>query len=188
MNSWIKRHADKLTEFKLKLSAMKRVLWIVLLSSVITGAFGQKSIDELFKKYANTEGFVTVSVNGSLVKLADLFEHERDHDRLPGDISEIRILAQEKEDMKIDNFYDFVIKDLNLSDYEEFMSVKKKNQDLRMLVKTDGKRFKEFLLISGGEDNVLIQIKGNLSLDDAEKLSSDLKKDHDSRSLIGDLN
>jgi len=166
---------------------MKKVLWMVLLTSVITGAYGQKSIDALFKKYANADGFVTVSVNGSLLKMADIFDHCKDHDKFAGDINEIRILAQEDESMKIDNFYDFVIKDLNLSDYDEFMSVKNKNQDLRMLVKTEGKMFKEFLLIAGGEDNVLIQIKGNLSLDDAEKLSSDLKKDHDCRSIVGNL-
>lgn len=160
---------------------------MVLLASVITGAYGQKSIDALFKKYADTDGFVTVSVNGNLLKLAEALDHDKDHDRLPGEINEIRILAQENDSMKIDNFYNFVIKDLNLSDYEEFMSVKKKDEDLRMLVKTEGKRFKEFLLIAGGEDNVLIQIKGNLSLDDAEKLSSDLKKDHEGRSLIGGL-
>jgi hypothetical protein len=64
------------------------------------------------------------------------------------------------------------------------MRVKEKDQDLRMLVKTEGNRFREFLLIAGGEDNVLIQIKGNLTLDDAEKLSSDLKRDHNRGSLI----
>jgi hypothetical protein len=55
-----------------------------------------------------------------------------------------------------------------------------------MLVKTQGNNFREFLLIAGGEDNVIIQIKGNLSLSDAEKLSSDLKSHHGRSSLAGD--
>jgi len=38
--------------------------------------------------------------------------------------------------------------------------------------------FKEFLLIGGGEDNVLIQIKGNMSMDEAKKFSGDVKKNH----------
>ncbi len=163
---------------------MKKLLWITLLLTIVSGAYGQKSIDELFRKYAESDGFVTVTVNGNLLKLAHVFENDKDHDGLPGEINQIRILAQEDENMKIDNFYDFVIKDINVSDYEEFMRVKEKNQDLRMLVKTDGKKFNEFLLIAGGEDNVLIQIKGNLTLDDAEKLSSDWKSDHGRRSLI----
>jgi hypothetical protein len=79
---------------------------------------------------------------------------------------------------KIDNFYDQVIKDLNLNDYEEFMSVKKSDQDLRMLVRTDGNIFREFLLIAGGEDNALIQIKGNMTLREAKRFSEDAKKNH----------
>jgi hypothetical protein len=38
--------------------------------------------------------------------------------------------------------------------------------------------FKEFLLIGGGEDNVLIQIRGNMSMDEAKKFSGDVKKNH----------
>ena len=54
----------------------------------------------------------------------------------------------------------WLLKILILSKYEEFMRVKESDQDLRMLVRTEGKRFKEFLLIAGGEDNAVIQIKG----------------------------
>src|SRR5512135_471310 len=108
---------------------MRKVLWITLLSMAFSGVYGQKSIDALFSKYADADGFVTVTLNGSLLKLAHVLENDKDHHDLPGDINEIRILAQEDESMKIENFYDLVIKDINLNDYEEFMRVKEKDQD-----------------------------------------------------------
>jgi hypothetical protein len=54
-----------------------------------------------------------------------------------------------------------------------------------MLVRTDGNIIKEFLLVAGGEDNVIIQVKGKLTVRDAEEFSSQVKKDH---RLKADLN
>ena len=42
--------------------------------------------------------------------------------------------------MKVENFYEMVIKDIDLNTYEEFMRVKESDQDLRMLVRTDGNK------------------------------------------------
>lgn len=142
-------------------------------------AYGQKSIDALFDKYAGKDGFTTVTFNGNLLKLAKCFDSNIDHDNsLPCNISEVRILTQEDRNLNAGNFYDLVIKDIDLNLYEEFMRVKESKQDLRMLVRADGNRFKEFLMIAGGEDNAIIQIKGDLSLKDARKLSEDVKKNN----------
>ncbi len=157
---------------------MKRLLWILTLSTSLSVVNGQKSIDALFNRYAGRDGFVTITISGNLLKLAALLDDDKKDNSLPGNITEIRILAQEDEEMKVDNFYDEIIKDINILDYEEFMRVKESHQDLRMLVRTDGNRFKEFLLIAGGDDNVVIQIKGNITLQEARKLCSEAKKEH----------
>jgi len=162
----------------LNLSAMKRTIWILLLSALFSGVFGQKSVDALFSKYAGSEGFTTVTISGDLLKLAKLLDDDKDYDSLPAEITEIRILAQDDHDMKIDNFYDRVMDDINLADYDDFMKVRNSGQELRMLVRTEGNRFREFLLVGGGKDNVLIQIKGNMTLREAKRLSSDFKNNH----------
>ena len=159
---------------------MKKLLLFAVLTITFTFAYGQKSIDALFDKYAGKDGFTTVTINGNLLKLARCFDKDADHDdnSFPANITEIRILTQEDKTLKVENFYDMVIKDIDLNVYEEFMRVKDSDQDLRMLVRTEGKKFKEFLLIAGGEDNAMIQIKGNLTFDDAKKLSEDARKNH----------
>jgi hypothetical protein len=157
---------------------MKKVLLSIVLGVTATLLFGQKSIDELFDKYAGRNGFTTVTINGNLLKLAHFLGDKDDENTLPADITEIRVLAQEDNTMKVENFYDLVISDIDLKNYDEFMRVKKSDQDMRMLVRTEGKRFREFLLIAGGENNAVIQIKGNMSFDEARKFSEDAKKDH----------
>ena len=158
---------------------MKKVILLVAIAMTVTIGYGQKSIDALFQKYADKDGFTTVTINGNLLKLASLFGGNESDDSLPGDVSLIRILTQEDKNVNSDNVYDMVIGGIDLSQYEEFMSVKESGQDLKMYVRADGDLFKEFLLIGGGDDNVLIQIKGSMSLEDAKKFSGDAKKNQD---------
>ena len=155
---------------------MKKLLLLLFLTGTLTAAYGQKSIDALFEKYAGRDGFTTVTVNGNLLKLIGSFDD--DDDSLPANITEIRILAQEDDKIDVENFYDQVIKGLNLGQYEEFMRVKESDQDLRMLVRAEGRKFKEFLLIAGGEDNAVIQIKGEMTFAEAKKFSNDAKKNN----------
>ena len=157
---------------------MKKLSLLIVLMITATMAFGQKSIDDLFDRYAGKDGFTTVTVNGGLLKLARLLGDKDDEDSFPLHITEIRVLAQEDKTMNVGNFYNQVIDDIDLRNYDEFMRVKNSNQNLRMLVRSEGNRFKEFLLIAGGEDNALIQIKGNMTYEEAKKFSDDARKDH----------
>lgn len=157
---------------------MKRLLIFIVLTITATLVFGQKSIDDLFERYAGKDGFTTVTINGNLLKLAHCFGDNDDENSLPVNISEIRILAQDNDSMKVENFYKMVIGDIDLKNYDEFMRVKESDQDLRMLVRSEGNKFKEFLLIAGGKDNVMIQIKGNMTYEEAKKFSRDAEKKH----------
>jgi hypothetical protein len=78
--------------------------------------------------------------------------------------------------MKVENFYEQVIEDIDLDKYEEFMRTKEVDQDLRMLVWSEGNKFKEFLLVAGGRDNAIIQVKGNMTFAEAKKISSEARK------------
>ncbi len=158
--------------FLFKLNIMKKIFLVLVVLAAVLNVYSQKSIDALFEKYAGKDGFTTVTINGSLLKFAGC-QHENDKGSLPPSVTEIRILAQEGENPSVGNFYDLVIKDIDLKLYEEVMRVKESDQDMRMLVRTEGDRFKEFLLIAGGDDNALIQIIGNMSFEDVEKIKAD---------------
>jgi hypothetical protein len=157
---------------------MKNLIWTIAFVIISTTLNAQRSIDALFDKYAGKDGFVTVTINGNLLKLAALSDEDKKDSSLPKSLTQIRILAQENDSIKVDNFYDLVIKDLDLKQYEEFMQVKSSGQAVKMLVRTEGDMFKEFLLIVGGKDNALIQIKGNMTFKEAKEFADGAKKDH----------
>ena len=157
---------------------MKKLLSIALLLTLFTATYAQKSIDALFSRYSGKDGFVTLTLSGNLLKLACQLDNDNEENALPAEITEIRILAQEDEGLDVENFFDLVSRETSLKEYEEFMSVKESRQDIRMLVRSEGNRFKEFLLIGGGDGNFVIQIKGDMTYKEARKLSSDIKKDH----------
>jgi NADH:ubiquinone oxidoreductase subunit D len=157
---------------------MKKLFLIISVSLITTIISAQKSVDALFEKYAGKDGFVTVTINGNLLKLAAVFDDDMENKSIPENITQIRILAQEADNIKVDNFYDLAIKDIDLNLYEEFMQIKESDQDVRMLVRTEGDRFTEFLMIVGGKDNALIQIKGSMTLEEAKKFADHAKKDH----------
>ena len=159
---------------------MKKLFVLIVLTIAAGLTYGQKSIDDLFEKYAGRDGFTTVTINGNLLKLAHCFADKDDENSIPMHITEIRILAQEDKSMKVENFYKMVINDIDLKNYDEFMRVKKSDQDLRMLVRSEGNRFREFLLIAGGDDNALIQVKGNMTYEEAKKFSDDARKNNGS--------
>jgi hypothetical protein len=156
---------------------MKRFLLISLIASFAVSMSGQSSIDKLFDKYAGKEGFVTVSINGNMLKLIAAIDDNDDEIMKRADkFTTIRILAQEDEFFDSENFYDLVIDEVNRGDYEELMTINSSDADVKILVRTDGKVFKEFLLIAGGDDNALIQIKGNLSYDDVKDMGESVKQ------------
>lgn len=157
----------------IKKMTMKKLILLICLIISISTVFGQRSIDALFEKYSGKDGFVTVSFSGDLLSL--ILDEENKDNLKSSNITELRILVQEHGNLNVENFYELVKKGIDISNYEEFMKVKESDQDLRMLVKAEGNKFREFLLIAGGKDNAIIQVKGNLSFRDAKKFSEDAK-------------
>ena len=152
---------------------------ITLMTLIAVTITAQSSIDKLFDKYQGKDGFVTLTINGNLLKyLAEVDESDDDLLKHANKFSTIRILVQEDDEMKIENFYDMVIDEVNRSGYEEMVTIKSSDEDLKILVKADGRLFKEFLLIAGGDDNAIIQIKGSMTLDDVKEMSTSFKDGH----------
>lgn len=167
---------------------MKKIIYVLVISMISISLNGQKSIDSLFDKYSGSDDFTSVTISGNFFKIAKaICDDDCEEDYLPDNITTIRILAQNNERNPVGNFYEMVQREIDRRNYEEFMSVKKFNQDLVMLVRTSGRNFKEFLVVAGGEDNVVIQIKGNLTFKEAERFSEHLREDC-GRDFVDEMN
>ena len=162
---------------KLKIAMMVLAFLPVLLMA-------QSPADKLFDKYSEQEGFTSVYITQHMFGLFADVETEEDEDgfiELVKNLNCIKIISVDDENKDLNrtvNFYDEIMKDFPKDLYEELMVVKKKDQDIKFLIRKEDKNIKELLMIVGGmEDNALISIQGDIDLKTISKLSKTMNID-----------
>jgi len=157
---------------------MKKIITSLLIA--VTSIYGtivmaqQDPVNSLFEKYAGKEGFTTVHVTGDLLKMAAKIDPEDKDMEFLSRLTEIKVLAQECKEGQPSglNFYAEIWPVIDKSAYKELLIVKEKDQDVKMLARENGDIISEVLIIvSGVNENVLVQIKGNLNLHELDQLS-----------------
>ena len=160
---------------------MKKIiiaLALIVYSSVFV--YGQNSaVDQLFAKYADKDGFTTVSISKGMFNLFARDDEPKDEfNKAIKGLESIRILTPDETLPKGSlNFYKEICKTLPVTQYEELLSVKEKDQVFKMLIRRKAGIISEFLMIGGGKDNVLISITGNIDLRSISKLSKAMNID-----------
>ncbi|MCK5135113.1 MAG: DUF4252 domain-containing protein [Bacteroidales bacterium] len=154
---------------------MKRIVLILVAVALPVFLMAQNSaVDNLFDKYKGKEGVTTVQISPELFQIVKAMQIEEidEHD-IPFDkIASVKILTIEDEDgWDGVNFYKEIQKDLNVSDFAEVLTVDDGGETVRIWMKADNALVSEFLLIVGGDDNVLIYITGNFNLNDLDGLA-----------------
>ncbi|MFC2116895.1 DUF4252 domain-containing protein, partial [Bacteroidota bacterium] len=89
-----------------------------------------------------------------------------------GKIKRVRVIAQEEEFVSDEgvNFMD-ELKGVEFDEYKELVVVKEADQDVLILAKEENGRLAELLVLVSGEENVMVSIEGNFTMDDLEALS-----------------
>ena len=131
----------------------------------------QTPIDKLFEKYYGKDGFTTVLVTKDMFEvIANMEEEKGDIEGTLGKVQRVRVIAQEDEaDVEGVNFMD-ELKGAEFDDYKELVVVKEADQQVLVLAKEEDGKIRELLVIVGGEDNVLVSVEGNFTMDDLEAL------------------
>ena len=159
---------------------MKKLSLIILVFVFPLLVFSQHpSVNKLFEKYAEKDGFTTVYISKNLFKMVGEMDlDDPDVDELIDKLETIKILASDCEFINDNNinFYEEIMDELPIEEYEELLVVKEKDQDVKFLVKEKNGIITELLLIAGGKDNnALICITGNIDLRHISKLASSME-------------
>jgi hypothetical protein len=152
-------------------------LFFTALSLTVMAQAQSNPIDEMFNKYSDKEGFTVVTISGKMFSMfSSLDDENKDADNVISKLKSIRILTVEDTLLnKTINFYSELSKKLDMSAYEDLMSVKEGRDVTRFLIKQAGNAISELLVITGGPGgNSLISIKGNLNLKNISDLSKDI--------------
>jgi len=162
---------------------MKRVVLFILVVAFPAFMMAQNSaVDKLFAKYQGKKGVTTVSVSPELFQMINAMgiEEIEEQDFPLDKVASVKILTIEDEEGYEDvNFYNEIKKDLDVADFAEVMTVDDGGEVVRMWMKVDKSKVSEFLLIVGGDDNVLIYITGNFDMNDLEELAETMDHDFD---------
>jgi hypothetical protein len=162
---------------------MKRTVLLCVVLALPAFIMAQNSaVDKLFNKYKGKEGVTTVQISPELFQVINSMDvEELDQSEIPFDkVSSVKILTIEDKDAYPEvNFYDEISSQLNVESYAEVMTVDDGNETVRMWMKTGQGVISEFLLIVGGDDNVLIYITGNFNMKDLEGLAESFDQDID---------
>ncbi|MFH0843147.1 MAG: DUF4252 domain-containing protein [Bacteroidota bacterium] len=153
---------------------MKRHLILItalLLSAAIHAQ--TNAIDELFNKYSEREGFTFISISGHMLNLLGTLQKENKPDNIMLRLNSIRILSQDETSSGgVVNFFDELSKRSLYPLYDELMVVKEGSDETLFLVKQNGDKISELLVISGGSGgNSIISIKGDINLKELSELS-----------------
>jgi len=162
---------------------MKRVALFLLALAIPALMMAQNdAIDKLINKYKGQEGVTVVNIGPELFQMVKGMEIEdlKDQDIPLDKVSSVRILTiEDNEALANVNFYNELKSDFDVSNLQEVMTVDDGGEVVRMWMRNDGGNVQEFLLIVGGDDNVLIHITGDFNMNDLQGLAESFGDDID---------
>jgi hypothetical protein len=157
---------------------MKRIVIGGILIMFSLSVIGQKSaVDKVFDKYSGKDGYTTVYISSFMFNMLNSLETDdpeyNEFKKATAGINSIKILTQEGGNSEA--FGSELLEMLPRSEYQEMMVVKDQDEDVLFLAREEGGRITEFLLIvSGGGEDALIAITGDIDLESISKIASGL--------------
>lgn len=150
----------------------------IVLMTVASGAFAQDAISKLFSKYQSDESFSQVNISSKMFGLVTNLEADKPEDKevlqAISKIKGLRILGKENtSDAKA--LYKEAFALINNKEFEELMSVRDKDKDMKFYVKEAGGKISELVMIMGGTDDFMVlSIFGEIDLKQISKIGKSM--------------
>ena len=157
---------------------MKRIFIGGMLIMLTLFTMGQNSaVDKIFDKYSGKEGYTTVYISSFMFNMLNSLETDDpefdEFKKATAGIKSIKILTQDGGESEA--FGAELLEMLPRSEYQEMMVVKDQDEDVLFLAREEGGKITEFLLIvSGGGEDALIAIQGDIDLESISSIASGL--------------
>jgi len=162
---------------------MKKIILNLALLILPILVIAQSPAEKLFKKYAGKDGFTTININKGMFELFAQIDNKgsEEFDEVVSGLENIKILTSSVVDVDLDVHANFLkdIKALNVSGYEELMTINKKDEDIKFLIKKKekGKISELLVIVYKKNEGVLIRVSGEIDLKNISKLSRSVKID-----------
>ena len=154
---------------------MKKVVVLVVMTVMVTTAFAQSdAISKFFSKYSSDESFTQVTVSSKMFNLFTNMEADTPEDKevleAISKLKGLRILAKE-DSRNARELYKEAFSLIPIKEYEELMSVRDKDKDMKFLIKESGGKISELLMIMGGnEEFMILSLFGEIDLKQVSRI------------------
>jgi hypothetical protein len=146
-------------------------LAILFLSTVVSAQ--TLGTELLYQKYKGEEGIISIWLPGIAMKLAaSIADLDEEEDDLLRSIRSLRVLTIEDNSLYPDvNFAKEVKIKPGKNGYQVLIEVSDGNEDVLILGKEKKGKLKDILILVGGDDNVMVHIKGRMNTDMIESIA-----------------
>ncbi|MBN8576664.1 MAG: DUF4252 domain-containing protein [Cytophagales bacterium] len=159
---------------------MKKVL-IGLMVLAASAVHAQDAVSKFFSKYQNDESFSQVNISSKMFSLMANLDVQDAEDRevvnMISKIKGLRILAKEGA-RNSRELYKEALSMIPQKDFEELMTVRDKDKDMKFFIKEAGGKISELVMIAGGNDEFMVlSLFGEIDLKQVSKISKRMNID-----------
>jgi CII-binding regulator of phage lambda lysogenization HflD len=152
---------------------MKKIIAIAVMTMAISGAYAQDAISKFFSKYQNDESFSQVNISSRMFGLFTEMEAETQEDKEVLDaiskLKGLKILAKDNARNARELYKEAF--SVIPKDYEELMTVRDKDKDMKFLIKESGGKISELLMVLGGnEEFMVLSLFGEIDLKQVSRI------------------
>lgn len=154
---------------------MKKVIVVVMMMAASVAVQAQDAVSKFFSKYQNDESFSQVNISSKMFSLMANLDVENPEDKEVVDmiskIKGLRILSKE-EARNSRELYKEALGMIPTKEFEELMTVRDKDKDMKFFIKESGGKISELIMIAGGnEEFMVLSLFGEIDLKQVSKIS-----------------
>jgi hypothetical protein len=154
---------------------MKKIIALVIVMAVGTGVYAQgEAVSKFFAKYATDESFTTATISSKMFSLITNMDVETEEDKeIINAISKLKGLKVLGKENSSDarSLYKEAFTIVSGKEYEELMSVRDKDKDMKFFIRESGGKINELLMVMGGADDfMLLSLFGEIDLKSISKI------------------
>ena len=154
---------------------MKKIALMMVLMGTLTAASAQDVISKFFSKYQEDESFTNVNISSKMFGLFTQMDAETTEDKevleAISKLKGLKILAKENARNSRELYKEAL--SLVPKNFEELMSVRDKDKDMKFMIDENGGKISEMLMVVGGnEEFMIMSIFGEIDLKQISRIGS----------------
>jgi CII-binding regulator of phage lambda lysogenization HflD len=166
----------------MKIKNMKKIIALLIMVTVSTGVFAQgEAVSKFFAKYATDESFTTATISSKMFSLITNMDVQTPEDKeIVEAISKLKGLKVLGKENSSDarSLYKEAYGLVATKDYEELMSVRDKDKDMKFFIREASGKINELVMVMGGSDDfMMLSIFGEIDLKAISKIGRKMQVD-----------